>query len=109
MDSGKTEQTIHKYRLGRDNNTPVSVLMPKDAHVLHVDYDPTTSEICVWAVVLLAKNGEYENRTFYVAGTGHDLGLNLTGNEQMLQLNSFHVFREAISGWFHGFEVRDDE
>jgi hypothetical protein len=104
-------QTVHKFKLGRKNNTPVTVDVPKGAFVIHMDYDTNTKEYAAWAVVDVNPDFQkMEQRTFYISGTGHDLNANLTGEEILNHINSFGVLKEAtMSGWFHAFEVRTNE
>lgn len=102
-------QTIHKYRLGRKNNVPVEVSMPVDSIPIHAAYDFRTQEFCVWAICMNKTEITSEERTFYVAGTGHDLANKLDGDEVMVHINSFAAdpSESGLSGWFHCFEVCD--
>jgi hypothetical protein len=114
MVSGLTKQTIHKFMLGRQNNKPIEIDMPKDGHILHIDYDPNSDQFCVWAVVLeehtaLDSDEKWEKRTFMVSGTGDDLNKFLSGDELLDHLGTFSVKTHLIAGWFHGFEVRSAE
>lgn len=97
-------QTVYKYGLGRKNNVAVDVSMPEGAVPIHADYDPGTNQFAVWAVVLNDVS-MMKKRTFYISGSGHDLALNLTGDEEMLHLGSFMTREGRAVGWFHAFEV----
>jgi hypothetical protein len=98
-------QTIYKFGLGTKNNVPVDVFMPPDATVIHIDWDPNTSQVAVWAVLMEDSEKETEKRTFYIAGTGSDLKQNLDGEELMDHYSTFKIHTPLMTGWFHAFEV----
>lgn len=105
-------QSIYKFELGRLNNVPVKIEMHRDAQVLTVDFDPNTGQFCAWAIItedsVLDQDQDWEDRTFYIAGTGHNLNAGLNGDEVMDHYGTFYVLPKssAIVGWFHAFEVK---
>jgi hypothetical protein len=111
MASGPTKQTIYRYELGRGNNRTVSIDLPKDAVVIHADYNPNVQEFCIWAIVVIPETStsgnEEESRRFYIAGTGNRLDKNLGDDTVLEHINTFEVPVPGLSGWFHAFEVRD--
>lgn len=66
-----TERKIFKYVLPFAPNEfgPTSIEMPRGATVVHVDRDPASSRIALWAVV--TPSNDTTMRDFKAVGTGH--------------------------------------
>lgn len=83
--------TIHKFPIAIRSEQ--LILMPSDAHILHVDVQGTA--LCVWAMV--NTKGRMGQRRFYVLATGepaNDVVLAGCPHLGTAQLNGFvwHVF-----------------
>ena len=86
---------VYKYPL--PVNDLVTIAMPRLAHILtaHAQH----GEICVWALVNPDEQ-EVEQRTFRIAGTGHDVNVPINC---LRYIGSAHLHGGSLV--FHIFEV----
>jgi hypothetical protein len=100
-------QTIDRFEIGLGTNTPVGVFMPKNAVVLHVDWDDSSERFSVWAIIETSEVNS-EKRTFLISSTRKDLNNGLKGDELLEHHGSFNVPAPGRNAWFHAFEVHKE-
>lgn len=63
--------TIHKYEFDFEIGEVFELELRRDAHLLHVDHQPSTNKHAIWAAV--DTNLPMIKRKFFVVGTGQPL------------------------------------
>lgn len=87
--------TIYKYEIKTADR--ITINMPRKAQILHIESQGGIIA-CMWALV--NPKNEYEKRTFYIYGTGHQIAK--CDERDLKYLGTYQLFNGTFVG--HLFE-----
>jgi len=98
------KKTIFKYTIEQpDHGLTISISMRRNAQILSAQYQATSDQLCIWAMV--DSNEPIELRSFFIAGTGRPIpniengSLSFIGTAQMPNGLVWHVFELTGGAW----------